>query len=242
MDRNQESQFLSKQFLFLVAESKEMLSVASGEELLLKKLKKKKKKKHKDSEWSKERHSRPKMYHRSCQTVCSGVSLGLPEFLGSINGDSSSSGLIRSTTIPHYFQDPVAASSTTISSMVRDRYSCTSMAGLPELEFSHLIHVEQQANGGASVVHAYMEELSCLSPAEMERFAEEFVSLSFSEDGAQAARFVMGIIHGAASYLPDFLDYFSYNFPNATVKMEVLGKKDIETTTMANFHSQVRIK
>ncbi|MEQ2166354.1 hypothetical protein GOODEAATRI_027103 [Goodea atripinnis] len=167
---------------------------------------------------------------------------GLPEFLGRINGDSSS-GLIHSTTIPQHFQDPAAAPSTTISSMVRDRYSysCTSTAGLPELEFSRLIHIEQQANGGASVVHAYTEELSCLSPAEMERFAEEFVSLSFSEDGAQAARFVMGIIHGAASYLPDFLDYFSYKFPNATVKMEVLGKKDIETTTMVNFHSQVRM-
>ncbi|KAK5614475.1 hypothetical protein CRENBAI_022586 [Crenichthys baileyi] len=223
-------------------ESKEILSVGSEEELLLKKLKKKKKKKHKDSEWVKEKHSRPKMYHRSCQTMCTGVSLGLPEFLGRINGDSSSSGLIHSTTIPQNFQDPAVAPSTTISSMVRDRYSysCTSMAGLPKLEFSRLIHIEQQANGGASVVHAYTEELSCLSPAEMERFAEEFVSLSFSEDGAQAARFVMGIIHGAASYLPDFLDYFSYKFPNATVKMEVLGKKDIETTTMVNFHSQVK--
>ncbi|MEQ2196092.1 hypothetical protein XENOCAPTIV_023852 [Xenoophorus captivus] len=230
--------------LFLLGpyESKEILGVGSEEELLLKKLKKKKKKKHKDSEWVKEKHSRPKMYHRSSQTMCTGVSLGLPEFLGRINGDSSS-GLIHSTTIPQHFQDPAAAPSTTISSMVRDRYSysCTSTAGLPELEFSRLIHIEQQANGGASVVHAYTEELSCLSPAEMERFAEEFVSLSFSEDGAQAARFVMGIIHGAASYLPDFLDYFSYKFPNATVKMEVLGKKDIETTTMVNFHSQVRM-
>lgn len=229
--------------LVFITESKEVLSVGSEEELLLKKLKKKKKKKHKDSEWVKERHSRPKMYHRSCQTVCSGVTLGLPEFLGRINGDSSSSGLIHSTTIPQHFQDPAAGASATMSSMVRDRlsYGCTATAGLSGLEFSHLIHIEQQANGGASVVHAYTEELSCLSPAEMQRFAEEFVSQSFSEDGAQAARFVMGIIHGAASYLPDFLDYFSYKFPNATVKMEVLGKKDIETTTMATFHSQVRM-
>uniref|UniRef100_A0A3Q2R1Q0 Round spermatid basic protein 1 like n=1 Tax=Fundulus heteroclitus TaxID=8078 RepID=A0A3Q2R1Q0_FUNHE len=206
-------------------------------QLLLKKLKKKKKKKHKDGEWTKERHGRPKMYHRSCQTLCTGVSLALPEFLGRINGDSS--GLVRGTTAPQHFQDPSAAA---LPSAVRERFGhgCASPTGLPGLEFGRLIHVEQQANGGASVAHAYTEELACLSPAEMERFAEEFVSLSFSEDGAQAARFVMGIIHGAASYLPDFLDYFSYNFPNATVKMEVLGKKDIETTTMANFHSQVR--
>ncbi|XP_022610356.1 round spermatid basic protein 1-like [Seriola dumerili] len=232
-------------------ESKEKPKAGSEEDLLLKKLKKKKKKKHKDGERVKERYSPPKMYHRSCQTVCSGVSLGLPEFLSRINGNNSidGSGLLHTTTAPQqHHQDPpvTAATSTSISSMVRDRLGynsllhCTPAPGLPGLEFGHLIHIEQQANGGASVVHAYSEQLSSLSPAEIQRFAQEFVTLSFSEDEAQAACFVMGIIHGAASYLPDFLDYFSYKFPNAPVKMEVLGKKDIETTTMVNFHSQVK--
>lgn len=190
------------------------------------------------------------MHHRSCQTVCSGVSLGLPEFLNRINGNSSNSLIHSTTTSQYHHQDPAvtAPTSPSISSVVRDRLSyssppqCTPSPGLPGLEFGRLIHVEQQANGGASVVHAYSEQLSSLSPAEMERFAEEFVTLSFSEDETPAACFVMGIIHGAASYLPDFLDYFSYKFPNATVKMEVLGKKDIETTTMANFHTQVRMR
>lgn len=49
----------------------------------------------------------------------------------------------------------------------------------------------------------------------------------------------MGIVHGEAGYLPDFLEYFSTGFSTAPVKMEILGKKDIETTTMANFYSQV---
>lgn len=192
------------------------------------------------------------MYHRSCQTVCSGVSLALPEFLSRINGNNnnnSTGSLIHqaaaAATQQHHHQDP-AATSTSISSMVRDRLGynsplhCTPAPGLLGLEFGRLIHIEQQANGGASVAHAYSEQLSSLTPAEMQRFAEEFVTLSFSEDETPAANFVMGIIHGAASYLPDFLDYFTYKFPNAPVKMEVLGKKDIETTTMANFHSQVR--
>ncbi|XP_029290548.1 round spermatid basic protein 1-like [Cottoperca gobio] len=230
----------------------------SDEDLLLKKLKKKKKKKHKDGERVKERHSRPKMYHRSCQTVCSGVSLGPPDFLGRVNGNNSidSSSLLHNTTAAaapppppqQHHQDPAvaAATSASISSMVRDRLSyssplhCTPAPGLSGLEFGRLIHIEQQANGGASVAHAYTEQLSGLSAAEMQRFAQEFVTLSFSEDEAQAACFVMGIIHGAASYLPDFLDYFSFKFPNAPVKVEVLGKKDIETTTMVNFLAQVK--
>ncbi|XP_026167160.1 lysine-specific demethylase RSBN1L-like [Mastacembelus armatus] len=230
-------------------ESKEKPKVSSAEDLL-KKLKKKKKKKHKDGERMKERHSRPKMYNRSCQTVCSGVSLGLPDFLSRINGNnsiSSSSSLLCSSTAPQQqHQDPPVTATASISSMVRDSlaYSsplhCAPDLGLPGLEFGRLIHIEHQANGGGSVVHAYSEQLSALSPAEMQRFADEFVTLSFGEDKAQAACFVMGIVHGAASYLPDFLDYFSYKFPNAPVKMEVLGKKDIETTTMANFHSQVK--
>lgn len=229
----------------------EKSKASSEEDLLLKKLKKRKKKKHKDGERMKEKHSRPKMYHRSSQTVCSGVSLALPEFLSRINGNNSinSSNLHHTTAASqqqHQDSPATAATSASISSMVRDRlgYSsplqCTPAPGIPGLEFGRLIHIEQQANGGASVVHAYSEQLSCLSPDEMQRFAQEFVTLSFSEDEAQAACFVMGIIHGAASYLPDFLDYFSYKFPNAPVKMEVLGKKDIETTTMVNFHSQVR--
>ncbi|XP_058501025.1 lysine-specific demethylase RSBN1L-like [Solea solea] len=232
-------------------EPNEKPKAGSEEDLLLKKIKKKKKKKHKDGERVKERY-RPKMYHRSCQTTCSGVTLGIPEFLSQINGNDSSSSssssssiLLHTSTAPlQHHQDPVTAA--TSSSMVRERlgYSsplhCTPVPGLSGLEFRHLIHIEQQANGGASVAHAYMEQLSALSPAEVQRFAQEFVTLSFSEDEGQAASFVMGIIHGAASYLPDFLDYFSYKFPNAPVKMEVLGKKDIETTTMVNFYSQVK--
>lgn len=66
------------------------------------------------------------------------------------------------------------------------------------------------------------------------------MGLAFSENESAAALYVMGIVHGAAAYLPDFLDYFSFNFPNSPVKMEILGKKDIETTTMSNFHAQVK--
>ncbi|XP_068595374.1 lysine-specific demethylase RSBN1L-like [Brachionichthys hirsutus] len=223
-------------------EATERLEAGAAEDVLLKKLKKKKKKKHKDGERAKERRGRAKMYHRSCQTVCSGVSLNLPELLSRMNGSSGGGGggLLHATAASQQQHRQDAASA------VRERLGygsplhCTPMPGLPGLEFGQMIHMEHQPNGGASVVHAYVDQLSSLSPAEMQRFAQEFVTLSFSEDKAQAAYFVMGIIHGAASYLPDFLDYFSYKFPNAPVKMEVLGKKDIETTTMVNFHSQVK--
>ncbi|XP_075953829.1 lysine-specific demethylase 9 isoform X1 [Anarhichas minor] len=101
------------------------------------------------------------------------------------------------------------------------------------------MHEERQANGGGSVLHAYADEIAGLSPAEMECFSQEFLELAFAETPRGAASYALAVVHSAAASLPDFLDYFAFNFPNTPVKMEILGKKDIETTTIANFHSQV---
>jgi hypothetical protein len=38
----------------------------------------------------------------------------------------------------------------------------------------------------------------------MQRFAEEFVGIMFSEDESSAAFYVVRIVHGAATYIPDF--------------------------------------
>lgn len=108
--------------------------------------------------------------------------------------------------------------------------------------YGRFMHEERQPNGGGSVLHAYADELACLSPAQMECFAREFLDLAFAEKSRGASSYALSVVHGAASYLPDFLDYFAFNFPNTPVKMEILGKKDIETTTIANFHSQVSEK
>ncbi|CAL1606414.1 unnamed protein product [Knipowitschia caucasica] len=105
--------------------------------------------------------------------------------------------------------------------------------------FGRFLHEERQPNGGGCVLHAYADELACLSALELEEFAREYLELAFAERPKGASKYALSVIHGAAAYLPDFLDYFAFNFPNTPVKMEILGKKDIETTTMANFHSQV---
>ncbi|MBN3285457.1 RSBNL protein, partial [Polyodon spathula] len=218
----------------------------NAEELQIKKVKKKKKKKHKETEKKK----RPKMYSKSSQTIYSGLGSD------SIGQGAKPSKEEECDIKPpaHLFQEdpsmekkhcnppnakPPESRVPPFVSLKKPKVQ-TQIPGLDNLEFKRLIHIEQQPNGGALVVHAYSKELSCLSPMEMQRFAEEFVTLSFSEDENCAAYYVMGIIHGAAMYLPDFLDYFSFNFPNSPVKMEILGKKDIETTTMSNFHAQVK--
>ncbi|CAH7472755.1 Rsbn1l [Phodopus roborovskii] len=206
------------------------------DDLQIKKVKKKKKKKHKENE----KRKRPKMYSKSIQTICSGLLYDTE--------DQEAKGILNDNIKDHIGKpldakncgSKITGNSDFPFVSLKEARVQTNLKRLDTLEFKRLIHAEHQPNGGASVVHAYSDELSCLSPVEMQRFAEEFVGLVFSENESSAAFYVMGIVHGAATYLPDFLDYFSYNFPNSPVKMEILGKKDIETTTMSNFHAQVK--
>ena len=101
------------------------------------------------------------------------------------------------------------------------------------------------------MLHAYADELAALGGDHLRAFAGEFMERAFAETGRgrrgrrkrkpAGARYALAVVHGAAAYLPDFLDYFAFNFPHTPVKMELLGKKDIETTTIADFHAQVGV-
>ncbi|KAG8286298.1 dioxygenase activity protein [Homalodisca vitripennis] len=67
-----------------------------------------------------------------------------------------------------------------------------------------------------------------------------YIQIVFGEDHNGNAHHVMGIVHDAARYLPDLLDYMAEHYPNLTVKNGVLGRgSDIETTTMAQYKDQV---
>ncbi|NWH88685.1 RSBN1 demethylase, partial [Aegithalos caudatus] len=211
--------------------------------LIVKKIKKKKKKKHREDV----RGKRLKMYNKEVQTVCAGLTRIDKEALAQGQCDSlemskesfrylKDEQLCRLNVGMQEYRVPQGVQTPFVT---HQEHSVRSSCLKTGTKFSHFIHEEHQSNGGALVLHAYMDELSFLSPVEMERFAEEFLALSFSENDKNAAYYALAIVHGAAAYLPDFLDYFAFNFPNTPVKMEILGKKDIETTTISNFHSQV---
>lgn len=194
------------------------------EEYLLKK--KKKKKQHREDERSSRKVGH--VHNKAVQTVCGGLAADFPlpaavktERRETCDRHRPSLKLEHSPFLSH--QDHSI------------RGSCLQTASC----FGRLMHEEQQPNGGGSVLHAYADELACLSPAQMECFAREFLELTFAERSRGASAYALTVVHGAASYLPDFLDYFAFNYPNTPVKMEILAKKDIETTTIANFHSQV---
>ncbi|XP_043932923.1 lysine-specific demethylase 9 [Protopterus annectens] len=216
------------------------------DEYLLKKMKKKKKKKHRENV----RGKRLKMYNKEVQTACA----GLTRIFHDILQDDHSSKLIESELDDESFRylkeeklcrlnldmDQCSIPKTVqMPFMSHEEYCIRSKILQTGTKYSRFLHEEQQINGGASVLHAYMDELSFLSPEDVEGFADEFLNLTFKENEKNASCYSLAIVHGAAAYLPDFLDYFAFNYPNTPVKMEILGKKDIETTTISNFHAQV---
>uniref|UniRef100_A0A672GT91 Lysine-specific demethylase 9-like n=1 Tax=Salarias fasciatus TaxID=181472 RepID=A0A672GT91_SALFA len=211
------------------------------EEFILKK--KKKKRKHHEEE----HHSAKKVRHlhnKAVQTVCSGpgADLGMP-----VRPNPSLPGKVKHENNRHGGREPVNHHPPYLHALKlghvpflshQDHYIRSSYLQTGT-RYGRFIHEEKQANGGGLVLHAYADELACLGPAEMECFAQEFLELAFAEKSRGASAYALAVVHSAAAYLPDFLDYFAFNFPNTPVKMEILGKKDIETTTIANFHSQV---
>jgi len=108
-------------------------------------------------------------------------------------------------------------------------------------KYGSLIHIETHPNGGASIVHAFDNELSSLSPVELSEFVREFFEIVFDEDPVGVPRYVIGIVHNSAAYLPDILEYFASVQPEMIVKRGHLGKSsDVETTTINEYFQLVR--
>ena len=108
-------------------------------------------------------------------------------------------------------------------------------------KYGSLMHVETHPNGGASVVHAFEDELAGLSPRELSEFVREFFRVVFDEEPAGVPHHVMGIVHNSAAYLPDILEYFASAHPDMIVKRNLLGKSsDVETTTISEYFQLVQ--
>uniref|UniRef100_A0A6G1SM48 Round spermatid basic protein 1-like protein n=1 Tax=Aceria tosichella TaxID=561515 RepID=A0A6G1SM48_9ACAR len=117
---------------------------------------------------------------------------------------------------------------------------------LPSSDLSHckyerFYRVEEHPNGGAKTLHLYYDEIAHFDAAELESIAREFITESFREETPGVARYVIAVVHNAASYLPDLMEYFADTNPQLSVKTNVMGHSgnDIETTTMSAYRDCV---
>ncbi|GIZ03594.1 round spermatid basic protein 1-like protein [Caerostris extrusa] len=111
---------------------------------------------------------------------------------------------------------------------------------MKHLKYGKYIRLEVYPNGGAALLHLYWDEICHLNSKELKCLAEEFLKETFLEEPYGVARYVMGIVHNAAEYIPDLLEHFADKYPNLVVKTGPLGRQsDIETTTMVKYCDQV---
>ncbi|KAF7273751.1 hypothetical protein GWI33_013569 [Rhynchophorus ferrugineus] len=108
------------------------------------------------------------------------------------------------------------------------------------LRYRKYFHIETHTNGGAQVLRMYHDEIKHLSSNEIKELANEWFKLVFEEDANGHARFVIAVVHGSATYLPDILEYMAEHYPSLTVKNGLLSKSsDIETTTLSAYNRNV---
>lgn len=86
------------------------------------------------------------------------------------------------------------------------------------------IHIKVHPNGGASIVHVYDDEIASLSDDDKEKLAQLFFEEVFCEEPEDVAKHVIGIVHGAAKYMPEMVSHLSLIRPDLDIKVRWLGR------------------
>lgn len=189
-----------------------------------------------------------KCHRRSKVKKCNiGVQCKDSESSIKVSSTSSSTETLTETGTPPASPSPAQqqqqqqqpSSSSSIPQPTNRDVNCT-RNGLDDFKYGKFFRIEVHPNGGASVVHLYQDEINSLSTIEMDELVDEFFKVVFGEDENGFADHVMGIVHDAASYLPDLLEHMAENYANLTVKAGVMGRSsDIETCSMREYNEQV---
>lgn len=117
---------------------------------------------------------------------------------------------------------------------------CPSLEGSVKYKYGSFMRVETYPNGGGKVLHMWQDEINTLEESEIEALAKEFIEEAFIENEEGFARYCCAIVHGAASYLPDFLEYLGDQHSSMPVKHGIIGHtRDLETTDMSNYRTKV---
>jgi len=117
---------------------------------------------------------------------------------------------------------------------------CPSLEGSVKYKYGHLMRIETYPNGGGEVLHMWYDEIKDMNEADQEKVASEFIEEAFIENEEGYARYCCAIVHNAAAYLPDFLEYLGSEHSNMPVKHGIIGHaRDLETVDMATYRNKV---
>ena len=100
------------------------------------------------------------------------------------------------------------------------------------------MRIETYPNGGGEVLHMWYDEIKDMNEADQEKVASEFIEEAFIENEEGYARYCCAIVHNAAAYLPDFLEYLGKEVCNRGVACSLLKLGSLGKTFIASlFHS-----
>lgn len=117
---------------------------------------------------------------------------------------------------------------------------CPSLEGSVKYKYGHLMRIETYPNGGGEVLHMWYDEIKDMNETDQEKVASEFIEEAFIENEEGYARYCCAIVHNAAAYLPDFLEYLGSEHSNMPVKHGIIGHaRDLETVDMATYRNKV---
>lgn len=107
-------------------------------------------------------------------------------------------------------------------------------------KYGHLMRVETSPNGLGKVLHMWQADVDAVEEKEQDDIAEEFVKEAFREDEDGWAIYCCAVVHGAAGYLPDFLEYLGSVHNSMIIKHGIIGHpRDLETSTMSSYREKV---
>lgn len=105
--------------------------------------------------------------------------------------------------------------------------------------FQRLIHIEEHPNGGAILIRSYYNDYLRLNSDDQPFFIQYFFNLVYGEINGRA-KYAISVMHDAARYLPDLVDYFSSNYPKMIVKTSnIFNSKEVLTTTMSEYRNRL---
>merc|ERR1711981_285151 len=117
---------------------------------------------------------------------------------------------------------------------------CPSLEGSVKYKYGHFMRVETYPNGGGKVLHMWQDEINQLNDVEMENLAKEFIEEAFIENEEGWARYCCAIVHGAASYLPDFVEYLAAQHEGMQIRHGIIPQsRELETCDMATYRNKV---
>lgn len=123
--------------------------------------------------------------------------------------------------------------------------NCLIVPRQPKRHLSDMMYIEHYENGGGYALHAYASELAHLSSDELSMLVQKFFRTLFTERRKRNvcvpfSYYCIGVIHGAAKQMPEFLSYLSINYPDLIVTTSSLKKKHSDhTTTISDYAKNV---